>query len=117
MPTTLCPNPTAVFERRSIVQCDGPTARKLGYKRVHLLKLEWGDGAAIFAWAALDDGQRSDQEDKSYRHDAHKMTRGEMQTSSVEHLNGGGLITGARRQEAAELLPALVLRGDTLRGF
>jgi hypothetical protein len=37
--------------------------------------------------------------------------------SSVKHLHGCGLITGALRQEAAELLSALVLSGRMLGGF
>ena len=32
----------------------------------------------------------------------------------MEHLNGRGLVTNTRRQEAAELLPALILRGCAL---
>ena len=32
----------------------------------------------------------------------------------MKHLNGRGLVTNTRRQEAAELLPALILRGCAL---
>ena len=35
----------------------------------------------------------------------------------MEHLNGGGLVTDAWRQEAPKLLPALVLRGRALGCF
>jgi hypothetical protein len=35
----------------------------------------------------------------------------------VKHLHGCGLIACALRQEATQLLPALVLSGRVLRGF
>ena len=38
-------------------------------------------------------------------------------SSSMEHLNGCGLVTDPLCQETAKLLPALVLRGCALRSF